>query len=96
MPTFALLTTLSGEASKDPERMIELSNAVRDEVRQTCQGVRWLDNYLVLGPYDYIDIFEAPDASTAAQVSMIIRSQASARTETLSVVPWEEFKERNA
>jgi uncharacterized protein with GYD domain len=46
----------------------------------------------VLGPYDYLDIFEAPDEIAAGKVSAIVRSFGHASTETWSALPWERFK----
>jgi len=31
--------------------------------------VRWLANYWLLGPYDYLDIYEAPNEEVATKVS---------------------------
>jgi uncharacterized protein with GYD domain len=54
--------------------------------------VKWVANYAVLGPYDYMDIFEAPDETTAAKVVMIIRSYGHGQTETWTAMPWERFE----
>jgi hypothetical protein len=35
--------------------------------------VTWRANYAVLGPYDYLDIFETPDIEAAMKVSTIVR-----------------------
>jgi uncharacterized protein with GYD domain len=48
--------------------------------------------YAILGPYDYLDIFEAPDETTAAKVVMIIRSYGHGQTETWTAMPWERFE----
>jgi uncharacterized protein with GYD domain len=49
-------------------------------------------NYAILGPYDYLDIFEAPDETTAAKVVMIIRSYGHGQAETWTAMPWERFE----
>jgi uncharacterized protein with GYD domain len=54
--------------------------------------VRWLANYAILGPYDYLDIFEAPSELEAAKAIMIIRSFGRAQTETWTALPWERFR----
>ena len=54
--------------------------------------MKWLANYAILGPCDYLDLFEAPDESLAAKVVMLIRSFGHAQTETWTAVPWERFK----
>ena len=51
-----------------------------------------LANYAILGPHDYLDIFEAPDETVAAKVVVIIRSFGHAETETWTALPWERFE----
>jgi uncharacterized protein with GYD domain len=46
----------------------------------------------VLGPYDYLDIFEAPDNEAAAKVAVVVRSFGHATTETWPATPWERFR----
>ena len=47
----------------------------------------------VLGPCDYIDIFEAPDPDTATKVALLIRSFGHGTTETWFATPWDRFTE---
>jgi len=51
-----------------------------------------MGSYATLGPYDFLDVFEAPDQATATKVALIIRSFGHATTETWSATPWEDFK----
>jgi GYD domain len=55
--------------------------------------VKWLANYAVLGPYDYLDIFEAPDIEAAMKISAIVRTLGHARTEVWAATEWKRFKE---
>lgn len=91
METFAMLTRLSPEALTKPEMVIDLNKRVEDRIKQECPGVKWLVNYSVLGPCDYLDIFEAPDNETATKVALIVRSFGHATTETWIVTPWDRF-----
>jgi uncharacterized protein with GYD domain len=86
-----MLTRLSPEALARPESVVDLNRQVEDRIKRECPGVTWLANYAVLGPCDYLDIFEAPDVDTATKVSLLVRSFGHATTETWVVTPWERF-----
>lgn len=92
MPTYAMLTRLTPEAVRRPADLTRLEKDVSKRIREDCPQVRWLGNYAILGPYDYLDLFEAPDEATAARVVMIVRSFGHAQTETWTILPWERFE----
>ena len=92
MATYVVLTRLTPESVKAPTDLARLERAVSERIRKECPQVKWLANYAILGPYDYLDLFEAPDESVAAKVVMLIRSFGHAQTETWTAVPWERFK----
>jgi hypothetical protein len=50
-----------------------------------------LDSYILLGRYDAVDIFRAPDNQTASKVAVIIRSFGHATTEVLPATSWSDF-----
>lgn len=91
MATYVMLTKLSPEALTRPDSVAELNDRVEEHVKQQCPDVEWLANYALLGPYDYLDLFEAPDADTATTVALIIRSFGHATTETWVATPWDRF-----
>ena len=72
MATFVMLTRLSPDALTRPEKAQELNEAVEERIKRECPNVKWVSNYAVLGPYDYLDIFEAPDNDTATRVALIV------------------------
>ena len=92
MSHYVMLTRLTPEAVKTPADLKKLEAAVAERVRKDCPQVKWLKSYAILGPYDYLDIFEAPDEEVAARVVMIVRSFGHAQTETWTAVPWERFE----
>jgi uncharacterized protein with GYD domain len=93
MATYILLTKLSPEAVAKPKSVTDLNKQVEDRIKKECPGVKWLANYAVLGPCDYLDIFEAPDADAATKVALIVRSFGHATTETWIATQWDRFAE---
>jgi uncharacterized protein with GYD domain len=92
MATYVVLTRLTPESVKTPGELKRLERLVTEHVRKDCPQVKWIANYAILGPYDYLDIFEAPDEMIAAKVVMIIRSYGHGQTETWTAMPWERFE----
>ena len=93
MATYVMLTRLSPDAIADPSTIDQLGQTVIDKLNAECPEAKWIASYAVLGPYDYLDLFEAPDNETAAKVAVIVRSFGHATTETWPITPWERFRE---
>jgi uncharacterized protein with GYD domain len=92
MATFIMLTRIAPEALKTLEDIRRLEKAVQRRVQRECPGVVWNANFAILGPYDYLDIFEAADEAVAAKVAMIVRSSGHAQTETWTALTWDRYK----
>ena len=93
MATYVMLTKLSPEALIRPDSVEELNRQVEERIQKECPDVKWSANYAVLGPCDYLDVFEAPDADTATKVALLVRSFGHATTETWLATPWDRFLE---
>ena len=93
MAWFILLTRISTEAIRSPKSLEDLEKEVMARIRSECPNVEWVHNFAVLGPYDYLDIFRAPDNDTAFKVATIIRSFGHAKTEVWAATEWDKFKE---
>ncbi len=93
MQTFVMLTRLTPEAVRSPRALEELGRKVAEHVRAACPHVEWVGSYAVLGPYDYVDVFGAPNLDTATKVSTIVRTYGHAQTETWAATEWDHFKE---
>ncbi len=92
MGSYVMLTKISPESMTSPGNLTKLEEQVQSAVKKHCPQVKWLSNYAVLGPYDYLDIFEAPDEVTASKVATIVRSFGHATTETWPAIPWARFE----
>ena len=93
MPTYIMLTRLAPEAIKEPKSLDELGQQVISKLKADAPEVTWRSSYSVLGAYDYLDIFEAPDNEAAMKVAVIVRSFGHATTEIWPATPWERFRE---
>ena len=56
-----------------------------------CPDVKWLHHYALLGSYDFMDIFEAPDSETAAKVSVLTKSLGAVAAESWTAIPYGDF-----
>lgn len=93
MPTFIMLTRVSPEALRSPSGVEVLERVAMTAVRAECPQVEWLQSYALLGPYDYLDIFTAPDIETATKVATLVRIGGHAHTEVWAATEWTRFKE---
>lgn len=93
MPTFIMMTRLTSAALKSTASLEEAEKTIMKKIRDECPKVDWMNSYAVMGPYDYLDIFKAPDIETAFKVSTIIRTFGHAKTEIWPAEDWSDFKE---
>ena len=89
VPTYILLSTLSphgvGTLKANPQRLLE----VNDEIAQ--MGAKVVQQWAVLGPYDFVNIVEAPDEKVIARVSVELAARGTAHFQTLTAIPVDEF-----
>ncbi|MFO7891742.1 MAG: GYD domain-containing protein, partial [bacterium] len=71
MQTYILLTKLSTSISSKVKDRKKIGRAWLEKVKKKCPEVTFVSHYALLGEYDFIDIYEAPDEETAAKVSII-------------------------
>ena len=62
-----------------------------DQVREKCPDVKFIAHYAILGQYDFLDIYEAPDNETAAKVSMISQANGALNAQSLTAIPYKQF-----
>lgn len=93
MQTYVLLTKLSPEISQKIKERAQLGRAWLDQVKEKCPEVKFISHYALLGPYDFIDIYEAPNEEVAAKVSIISLSNGAFQAESLIAIPYKRFLE---
>ena len=85
MPVYVSLSRLTEEGSKtiknNPERIKEVNKDIE------AMGVKVLDQYALLGQYDFVNILEAPDNDTIVRMSVEIGSRGSVQLQTMPAVP---------
>jgi uncharacterized protein with GYD domain len=89
MATYILLTSLTDEGAKTITRNPERIKAVNDELR--AMGVRVVDQWAVLGPYDFVNVLEAQDHHAIARVSAELASRGTVRVLTMAAIPIDDF-----
>jgi uncharacterized protein with GYD domain len=87
--TYILLSKLTDEGaqtiSEEPERIL----AVNKELDR--MGVHVISQWAVLGPYDFVNVVEAPDTTTILRVSAALASRGTVRILSLPAIPVEEL-----
>jgi uncharacterized protein with GYD domain len=89
MATFILLSSLTDEGAQTVKREPDRIRAVNQELDR--MGVHVVSQWAVLGPYDFVNVVEAPDNVTIARVSALLAARGSVRIMTLPAIPVEEY-----
>ena len=89
MPKYLMLTTLTARGvqtlKSNPDRLREV-NADVEEL-----GARVLHQWALLGPYDFVNVVEAPDAATMAKVSVALGARGSSKLQTYEAIEIDDF-----
>ena len=85
MASYVILSKLTDEGRKTikekPGRMLEVNKELE------AMGVKVKEQFAVLGPYDFVNIVEAPDNETVMKMSVELGSRGSVQLLTLPAVP---------
>ena len=89
MPLYILMSTLTDEGWKTikdkPERIKEVNRELEK------YGVKVLHQYATLGPYDFVNIVDAPDNKTIAKISIELGSRGTIQIKSMPAIPIDEF-----
>ncbi len=89
MPTYLMLSTLTPEGVQTVKNNPQRIREVNKEVEQLGGAVK--AQWATLGQFDFVNIVEAPDETTMARISLELGSRGTARYETLSAIPIDDF-----
>ena len=85
MPTYILLSTLTPDGRKTikerPERIKEVNREIE------AFGAKVVSQFLVLGPYDFVNVVEAPDNEAIVKVSMELGSRGTVKIISMPAIP---------
>jgi len=93
MSTYILLTKLAPEATNQLKDRAKSSHDWYTHVKEKCPEVHWKEHYALLGEYDFMDIYEAPDEKAAAKVAMITMSKGAMNAVNMTAIPYKEYLE---
>jgi uncharacterized protein with GYD domain len=89
MAYYVVLSTLTDEGRKTikekPQRILEVNKELEK------LGVKVKEQFAVLGPYDFVNIIEAPDNDAVLKMSVELGARGSVQLLTLAATPIEEF-----
>ena len=89
MAVYVMLTTLTDEGRKtvkeNPARIKEVNKEVE------AMGVKILAQYVLLGQYDFVNIFEAPGNEAVVKVAVELGARGTLQTTTLAAMTLDDF-----
>ena len=89
MAKFLMMTTLTDEGRKtimeNPGRIKEVNKEVE------AMGTKILAQYAVLGPYDFVNILEAPSNEVISRVAVTLGSRGTLQTMTMIAMDIDTF-----
>ena len=84
MPYYLMLTKLTGEGRKtivnNPRRIQEVNKEVE------AMGAKIIAQYYLLGPYDFMNLLEAPSNEAIARVSSALGSRGTLEPLTMTAI----------
>ena len=91
MPTYILLTKLTTEGRKT---LRERPNRIQDVDREMEEmQVKVISQHAVVGPYDFVNLVEAPDNETIIRASVELGARGTVQIISMPAIPIDEFIE---
>jgi uncharacterized protein with GYD domain len=84
MPVYMMLTTLTDPGRKALQEDPEILRGFNKEVE--LMGIKMLNQYALLGQYDFVNIVEAPSNEVVAKLATRLSAQGHFSTLTLAAI----------
>ena len=91
MPTYVLMTKLSSDSCRNLDYKEEMGRTWYTKIKKSCPEIKWLHHYAILGPFDFMDIYEADDEEEAAKVAMITMANGAVEAETWPLITYNKY-----
>jgi uncharacterized protein with GYD domain len=89
MAKFVMLTTLTDEGRKT---ITENSGRIKEVNKEVeSMGAKILAQYAVLGPYDFVNIIEAPSNEAISKVAVTLGARGTLQTMTMAAMDIDAF-----
>ena len=89
MAIYILLSRLSQQGvatlKSNPDRLREVNRDVEE------LGAKVVHQWATLGPFDFVNVVEAPDTATIARVSVALGARGSTKIQTLPALTIDDF-----
>ena len=89
MATYILLSSLTAQGvqtlKSNPDRLREVNRDVEE------LGAKVVHQWATLGPFDFVNVVEAPDNDTIAKVAFNLEARGSTSIQTLAALTIDEF-----
>ncbi len=89
MPVYILLSTLTAEGRKTvkdrPSRIQEVDKEME------ALGVKLISQHAVIGPYDFVNIVDAPNNEAIMRLSAELGSRGTVKIISMPAIPIDEF-----
>ncbi|MCX7624292.1 MAG: GYD domain-containing protein [Thermomicrobium sp.] len=89
MPIYVMLSTLTDDGMETLHEHPDRIKEVNQEIERL--GVKVLYQWAVLGPYDFVNVVEAPDNETIARVSVELGARGTVKLMTMPAIPIDDF-----
>ena len=84
MSVYLMLTTLTDAGRKALQENPEILKEINKETE--LMGVKIITQYALLGPYDFVNIVEAPSNETVAKLAIRMSARGTTQTLTLAAI----------